>query len=471
MSDFELPVEKLKSKASNFSSFTISSSGTIQNQVSSLNTIPSGTLPIISTIINRLNSLSKGLSSASSWENDYASELESVENNLMETPDSTVFVGSFENMFAKATVPTLKSSCDPKDRKIETHKIAVKPLTGKQNEADIYEYFASLGFNTAAICGILANIERESSYRTGAIGDGGLSYGICQWYDSRCTDLKNFCNSNRLDWKSLHGQLEFLTYELENKYTSVYNALKNVPNNAQGAYDAASIWTYKFENPAHADREASYRGNNAKNNYWNHYSNQNFVPTTTNKTTSNTAKRVKTSSSGRPAKDELDLRFNSLNKQNYNDDCPRVVTDSLISAGVISDANNLYPPGKELASAIYNRYSGNPNYQVSHYTIQNHSNAAGEFDNFVNQNGNENIVLSFSRGWGSNGATMGHTMLITRIENGKVYFIDNADFRNQIRSNGYGVHEYIVNYNDFLNMQYFGGGQPVLSDMTIINKK
>lgn len=143
------------------------------------------------------------------------------------------------------------------------------------NEEIIYDYLTgTLGLNTAAACGVLANIEAESNFKTGEFGDGGKSYGICQWYDTRCTSLKNYCSKNGYDWKTLTGQLNYLKYELNNGYKSTYNYLKSVSNTEQGAYDAAHYWCYHFEIPADIANRAASRGKTAKDKYWKKYNKQ-----------------------------------------------------------------------------------------------------------------------------------------------------------------------------------------------------
>ena len=83
------------------------------------------------------------------------------------------------------------------------------------NEQMIYEYLVNdLGLNTAAACGVLANIEKESGFRPdlmekGYTWDQGAGYGICQWTNyprtsgtGRRTNLVNWCSSNGYDYKS-----------------------------------------------------------------------------------------------------------------------------------------------------------------------------------------------------------------------------------------------------------------------------
>ncbi len=86
----------------------------------------------------------------------------------------------------------------------------------KENEAAVFKYCTEkLGLNTAAACGILANIYCESGFRTNAIGDGGSSVGICQWHNGRWTNLKNYAPD---DWQTLEGQLRFMKKELRTGY-------------------------------------------------------------------------------------------------------------------------------------------------------------------------------------------------------------------------------------------------------------
>ncbi len=136
---------------------------------------------------------------------------------------------------------------------------ALSNLPGNTHQEKIYNYFASQGYNHAAICGILSNIKHESGYRTDALGDGGTSYGICQWHNERWQRLDNYCLSNNLDPKSLDGQLAYLSYEFS-QYPNLVNTFKSVPNTADGAYQAAYAMTVQFERPANSDAAGQTRG-------------------------------------------------------------------------------------------------------------------------------------------------------------------------------------------------------------------
>lgn len=146
------------------------------------------------------------------------------------------------------------------------------------NEALVFAFLTgTLGYNAAAACGVMANIAAESSFNPSVYGDGGTSYGICQWHDwgdgvGRFTNLKKFCADNGLDYTTLEGQLNFLRYELENSYTGINRYMKqSIPNTSQGAYTAGWYWCYYFEVPANREAVSVTRGNAASGAYWPRY--------------------------------------------------------------------------------------------------------------------------------------------------------------------------------------------------------
>lgn len=150
------------------------------------------------------------------------------------------------------------------------------------NEQIIYDYLTEqLGFNTAIACGILANIEKESSFNpqnSYMESDGYISYGICQWHKGRFNNLKTYCSNNGYDYTSLNGQLHFLEYEIKNNTGdtgNIYNRLKAINdsahNTSDGAYQAGYDWCYYFERPANTDASSKTRGNLAETKYWPKY--------------------------------------------------------------------------------------------------------------------------------------------------------------------------------------------------------
>lgn len=103
---------------------------------------------------------------------------------------------------------------------------------------------SSLGLNKAAASGILSNFYFESKF----IPDIGTTYyGIAQWGGSRKINLLNYAQSQGLSEKMLQTQLGFLAQELTGPYARVYSALKAIPNTADGAARAATIFVQRFE--------------------------------------------------------------------------------------------------------------------------------------------------------------------------------------------------------------------------------
>lgn len=146
-------------------------------------------------------------------------------------------------------------------------------VSADSNEQIIYNYCINdLGLNTAAACGVLANIEKESSFnpKSSCKDTNGLtSYGICQWNGPRFESLKSFCSNNGYDYTTIGAQLEYLKYELTGSYKYVLNSLKEYSNTEDGSRNAALYWAARFEVCAQKYRAA--RGELAVTKYWPKY--------------------------------------------------------------------------------------------------------------------------------------------------------------------------------------------------------
>ena len=144
------------------------------------------------------------------------------------------------------------------------------PFPAGSNEHQIYAFLTGeMGYNRAAAMGVMANIKYESGYRTVIDGDGGTSYGLCQWHAGRKTNLINYCTENGLDYNTVEGQMRFLKYELTTRYTSVHGYLKQVENTAEGAYDAGYYFCFNFEAPAARTSQSTKRGTYARDTLFN----------------------------------------------------------------------------------------------------------------------------------------------------------------------------------------------------------
>lgn len=148
------------------------------------------------------------------------------------------------------------------------------PVSGENLvvERQVYQYLTEqMGLPRSSACGILANIEVESAFNPGALGDNGTSYGLCQWHAGRYAALRSFCQGRGSDYQSVAGQLAYLRYELENTYPDLLAQLRVQMEDADGAYRAAYLWCTEFERPVNAEQNGIWRGTLARGKYWNRY--------------------------------------------------------------------------------------------------------------------------------------------------------------------------------------------------------
>lgn len=143
--------------------------------------------------------------------------------------------------------------------------------SASSNKGVIFNFLTgNMGLTSAAACGIMANIYAECSFIETAVGPDG-SYGLCQWLGSRKTRLISWCKENGYNYKTVEGQMNYLSYEVQKYYPSVYSYIRKCSNTAQGAYDAGYYWCAHYEIPANTTQRSVTRGNLAKNTFWPQY--------------------------------------------------------------------------------------------------------------------------------------------------------------------------------------------------------
>ena len=133
------------------------------------------------------------------------------------------------------------------------------------DEYTIYNFIRTeLDLPGAAAAGIMANMWSESRWNPNALGDGGTSYGLCQWHNTRWDRLKQFCSNNGYDWETIEGQLHFLKEELSAAgYASMLEQMRSYSDDATGAFKAAKDFCEIFERPANPNA-GNLRGGNAQ---------------------------------------------------------------------------------------------------------------------------------------------------------------------------------------------------------------
>lgn len=149
----------------------------------------------------------------------------------------------------------------------------VPSFAATSNKDKVYNALIKNGLSSAAACGVMANIEKESNFNPSAGSTSG-AYGLCQWTGGRRSNLFSFCSNNGYSSNSVEGQVAFLMHELRGSYSGVLNSLKNVANTADGAYNAGYRFCYDFERPANKGSRSSQRGSVAKSSYWPTYKNK-----------------------------------------------------------------------------------------------------------------------------------------------------------------------------------------------------
>lgn len=122
----------------------------------------------------------------------------------------------------------------------------VKPATqlasreGSVSRKQVYEYLKSKGVDHVHAIGMLANIEGESGFRPGILGDKGTSGGLFQWHDTRLTKLQQAIPDWQTNWKA---QIDYALQDKEGNVKDYFGT--NYPN----AQDATTGWVQYFERP------------------------------------------------------------------------------------------------------------------------------------------------------------------------------------------------------------------------------
>ena len=80
--------------------------------------------------------------------------------------------------------------------------------------------------------------------------------------------IHKFLQENGFAEDSIDGQLWFFKTEIESSERTAWNAIKDLPNTSDGAYEAGRLWCLKFERPRDGVGDSVERGNLAQNTYW-----------------------------------------------------------------------------------------------------------------------------------------------------------------------------------------------------------
>lgn len=94
--------------------------------------------------------------------------------------------------------------------------------------------------------GLIANAQRESSFKLNNPGDGGFSNGLFQWHKGRLSAMQTAVPDWQTNWK---GQLDYALSEPGESGGNYLTTTFSTPNSA------AAHWTRHYERPAHPERD------------------------------------------------------------------------------------------------------------------------------------------------------------------------------------------------------------------------
>ena len=98
---------------------------------------------------------------------------------------------------------------------------AISSVSNKIMAKQVYDYLTKeKGIDHAHAVGILANMQNESKFNSGIIGDGGTSGGLFQHHDNpsrgeyRFTNMRNYAGRGGQDWRTnWKGQIDYALSE------------------------------------------------------------------------------------------------------------------------------------------------------------------------------------------------------------------------------------------------------------------
>ena len=138
------------------------------------------------------------------------------------------------------------------------------------NSEFIYNYFISKGWSKSAICGMLGNMQRESTINPGVwenldYGNTSGGLGLVQW--TPATNLINWCTQAGKDYLSIAAQCDRIIYELNNNLqwiptTDYPLSFTDFTTSTDTPENLASAFCYNYERAgvvAEAERRSNAR--------------------------------------------------------------------------------------------------------------------------------------------------------------------------------------------------------------------
>lgn len=125
----------------------------------------------------------------------------------------------------------------------------------EQSRTQSLDFLQKRGWTLAQAQGIVANLQHESAFNPGAVGDGGKAYGIAQWHPDRQAEFTRWAGKD-IRGSTLEDQLGFVDYELREGREQGAGKRLSATTDAAGAARAISMF---YERPADREGEAIKR--------------------------------------------------------------------------------------------------------------------------------------------------------------------------------------------------------------------
>lgn len=137
------------------------------------------------------------------------------------------------------------------------------------NAQYILGYFTSRGWTKNAVCGMLGNMQTESTINPGiweSLNEGNMSggYGLVQW--TPATKYTNWADTNSLSWGDMDSQLKRILYEVQHNIQWQHPTMTfaQYTQSTDTAYNLGLLFLAHYEMPTNPNQPI--RGTQAT--YW-----------------------------------------------------------------------------------------------------------------------------------------------------------------------------------------------------------
>lgn len=201
-----------------------------------------------------------------------ASTAKTFQSKMGISADGIIGPTSWQYLFGYSTYPT-GSTTTPTPSGLYCSNSYLSISQMKVNAQYILDYLRGQGWTKNAVCGMLGNMQTESTINPGiwqSLKSGNTSggFGLVQW--TPATKYLNWASSKGYTAANMDSQLKRILYEVSagEQYspTSSYNlSFKSFTKSTQSAYYLACAFLHNYERPKNSSQDAT-RGNQAT--YW-----------------------------------------------------------------------------------------------------------------------------------------------------------------------------------------------------------